>query len=190
MSGMNFIPAVMAQQQRNKKILNKSGSALIVCGTVLLLSFLSLNTYNQYLTDRNAQLTATKDQINNALQERDDQKAKLKEIRRVAANLDQLNSFSALSQALDMLNISIPDETELNTLQTEINQSGETLIMLDGVADSHKNLTTWVTELQAYSGVKSAELTSSNSIQSAAADELKQRFSLRIIKAIHRDTSS
>lgn len=190
MSSMNFIPASMALQQRNQIILSKSGSALLACGTVLLLSFLLLSTYNQYLTTENTQLTAIKNQINNALHERDTQKEELKETQRVAANLDQLNSFSALSQTLDMLNLSIPDETELNTLQTEFNQSGETLIMLDGIADSHKNLTTWVSELQSYSGVKSAELTSSNSIQSAAADELKQRFSLRIIKATHGDTSS
>lgn len=190
MSGMNFIPASMAQQQRNQIILSKSGSALIVCGTLLLLSFLSLNTYNQYLTTENAQLTAIKNQINKALQERDAQKSELKETQRIAANLNQLNSFFALSQTLDMLNISIPDETELSTLHTEFNQSGETLIMLDGVADSHKHLTTWVSELQSYGGVKSAELTSSNAIQSAAADELKQRFSLRIIKATHEDTSS
>ena len=190
MSGMNFIPASMAQQQRNQTILSKSGNALLVCGTALLLSLLSLNTYNQYLAVENTQLTAKKNQINNALQERDKQKSELKEIQRVAANLDQLNRFSSLSKTLDMLNISIPDETELNTLQTEFNQSGETLITLDGIADSHKNLTSWVSELQSYSGVKSAKLLSSNSIQSTAADELKQRFSLRIIKATHGGTSS
>ena len=182
MSEMNFIPSSLAQYQRNQRILSKGGKAIFLCGSVLGAVFLGLTLYNSYYEKEIANLTAQKNELNSLIQQRDSEQGILKKTEVVAASLDQLNSFAALTSMLNMLK-TIPDETALDSFTTSFNQNGESIILLEGIADSHKNLINWVRQLQSMVNIVSAEIVSSESIQSRNNDELRQQFELQITRA-------
>ncbi len=182
MNEMNFIPSSIAQQQRNQRLLQKAGRYIVFSVAALLATLFALSAYNQQVKREIAALNSKKNQINELLASRKSEESSLKQSQRVAASLNDLNSFSALTAMLDMLNDSIPDETELTNFETEIDQTGRSIVTIVGVADTHQNLTQWIGKLQETSGVQSAELVSSESIQSTKQDELKQKFLLQITR--------
>lgn len=189
MSEMNFIPQSLAQYQRNQRILSKGGKAIFYCCALLGCVYLAIATYNKHYENQVANLNATKLELNKLLEQRDTEASTLKQTELIAASLDQLNSFAALIQMLELLK-TIPDETALDNFSTSFNQKGESIIALEGVADSHKNLMNWVKTLQSLPNVLSAELISNDSIQTTASDELRQKFVLQVTRAVMEKSTS
>lgn len=183
MTEMNFIPASVAQLQRNQRLLLRGGIGIVGCGIIMLAIYSGLMVYNKYLEREINNLSTVKSELSQLLQSRDSENATLKESKLIAASLDQLNSFSAVADMLEILR-SIPDETSLSSFQTEFSQSGESIITLDGTASSHQDLNDWISTLQLYQSVQSVELISINSIQSTSDDLLKQRFLLEITSTV------
>jgi|GEM_PF-4874311 len=189
MSEMNFIPRSLAQYQRNQRILNKGGKSIVYCAAFLASVYFAITAYNSYYEQEITSLTAVKTELNSLLQQRDAEATILEKTQVIAASLDQLNSFAALTAMLNMLK-TIPDETALDSFNSSFNQKGESIILLEGVADSHKNLTNWVRQLRTMENVLSAELVSNDSIQSLSSDELRQKFVLEITRAAMEKTAS
>lgn len=182
MSDMNFIPASMALAQCNQRLMSKGFKAICLGAALLGSVLLALIGYNKFLSTGIESFNTQKNAVNQLLAEKTSAAENLRSLELVAASLSNLNSFSALSQTLEMISASIPDETALDKFDTEFNESGESIITLEGVADSHHHLTDWVLALKSYQGVKTAELLSSDAIQNSADDALKQRFSLRVTR--------
>ncbi|MGB0866577.1 MAG: hypothetical protein ACPGSC_08705 [Granulosicoccaceae bacterium] len=181
MSGMNFIPASMAQHQKNQRILNEGGKIIFAGALCLLLCFLLINAFNKHLSREVEQLNRQKTKINSLLEDRKQQTKEFKDIQNISASLHQLNSFATLTQTLALINQSIPAETELSSIESLLNSEGESLSMLGGVSDSHKNLTSWVKRLKSNPEVLTVEVMTSSSVQTGSADELKQSFMLKIV---------
>ncbi len=190
MSDMNFIPAGMVLAQRNQRLMSTGFKAICLGGALLLILLLALIAYNRFLSSSIDTLNAQKNTVNQLLSEKVSATESLHALELIAASLSNLNSFSALSQALEMIGDSVPDETALDNFDTEFNESGESIITLEGVADSHQHLTDWVQALKSYQGVKTAELLSSDAIQNSADDALKQRFSMRVTRNPLTETPS
>lgn len=190
MSEMNFIPSSMVQRQRNQQLLNKGGRAIVLGITSLLAVYMGISAYNQHLIGQIEHLIETKNHVNQMLVQLDIEKKSLTESQQVAASLNNLNSFNALNAVLKTLNNTIPEETELSVFQTEFDENGDSLTAVEGVSDSHKNLTNWVTALKKEDGVRSADLITSESIQANSIDELRQRFELLITRSAMEDPSS
>lgn len=180
MSEMNFIPASMAHRQQNDRKLTVGLRSLVLLALGLVAVWALVTAVNRNLEHQVERLNAQREHVNALLQSRDEFAKSLADSQRLAASLDQLNSFSALSAALELLTSSIPAQTELETIEGEFAENGDAVLILEGISDSHKHLTDWLAALKDSPQVVAADIVASDSIQSPDSEQLKQKFSMRI----------